>query len=158
MLRELMAGRHVTINDADVHLRWLEHDPAIPIMMPATGPKNLRLAGSLADRVMLYVGVDETSVRWAIDHVRAGAEEAGRDPDAVKLSLLTGDVGERRPGGGLGQLPLGAGCVREPHRRHDAAQHGPRHARDDDPAGAEPRRLRLLRGPPLVGRATTRRT
>jgi alkanesulfonate monooxygenase SsuD/methylene tetrahydromethanopterin reductase-like flavin-dependent oxidoreductase (luciferase family) len=89
MLRELMAGRHVTINDADVYLRWLEHDAAIPIMMPATGPKNLRLAGSLADRVMLYVGVDETSVRWAIDHVRAGAEEAGRDPDTVKLSLLT---------------------------------------------------------------------
>ena len=42
LLRELMAGRHVTINDADVHLRWLERDPAIPIMMPATGPKNLR--------------------------------------------------------------------------------------------------------------------
>ena len=38
---------------------------------------------------MLYVGVDETSVRWAIDHVRAGAEEAGRDPDTIKLSLLT---------------------------------------------------------------------
>lgn len=89
LLRELMAGRHVTINDADVYLRWLDRDPAIPIMMPATGPKNLRLAGALADRVMLYVGVNETSVCWAIDHVRAGAEEAGRDPDAVKLSLLT---------------------------------------------------------------------
>jgi 5,10-methylenetetrahydromethanopterin reductase len=36
LLRELMAGRHVTINDADVHLRWLDRDAAIPIMMPAT--------------------------------------------------------------------------------------------------------------------------
>jgi alkanesulfonate monooxygenase SsuD/methylene tetrahydromethanopterin reductase-like flavin-dependent oxidoreductase (luciferase family) len=89
VLRELMAGRHAAINDADVHFRWLERDPGVPIMMAATGPKNLRAAGALADRVMLYVGIDEASVRWAIEHVRAGAEGAGRDPDAVKLSVLT---------------------------------------------------------------------
>jgi alkanesulfonate monooxygenase SsuD/methylene tetrahydromethanopterin reductase-like flavin-dependent oxidoreductase (luciferase family) len=89
VLRELMAGRHATINDADVHFRWLERDPRVPIMMPATGPKNLRAAGALADRVMLYVGIHADSVRWAIDHVRAGAEGAGRDPDQIKLSLLT---------------------------------------------------------------------
>jgi 5,10-methylenetetrahydromethanopterin reductase len=89
VLRDLMAGKTVTINDTEVHLRWVEADPGIPIMMSATGPRNLRLAGSLADRVMLYVGVEETSVRWAIEHVRAGAEEAGRDADAVRFSLLT---------------------------------------------------------------------
>lgn len=94
LLRELMAGRHVTINGADVHLRWVTADRVIenggiPLMMPATGPRNLRLAGSLADRVMLYVGVNEESVRWAIEHVRAGAEEAGRDPDTIAISLLT---------------------------------------------------------------------
>ena len=45
---------------------------------------------SLADRVMLYVGVNQTSVRWAMEHVRAGAEEAGRDPDSRdRFSLLT---------------------------------------------------------------------
>jgi alkanesulfonate monooxygenase SsuD/methylene tetrahydromethanopterin reductase-like flavin-dependent oxidoreductase (luciferase family) len=38
---------------------------------------------------MLYVGVADTSVSWAMDHVRAGAEEAGRDPDAIAFSLLT---------------------------------------------------------------------
>lgn len=89
LLRDLMAGRHVTINGADVHLRWIDHDPQIPIMMSATGPKNLRTAGALADRVMLYVGVNPASVQWAIDHVRAGAIAAGREPDAVKLSVLT---------------------------------------------------------------------
>ena len=89
VLRNLLAGRHVELNGADVHLRWVEEDPGIPIMMPATGPRNLRLAGSLADRVMLYVGVNETAVRWAMDHARAGAEEAGRDPTALRFSLLT---------------------------------------------------------------------
>jgi 5,10-methylenetetrahydromethanopterin reductase len=89
VLRELMAGRHATINEADVHLRWIDRDPQIPLMMAATGPRNLRVAGALADRVMLYVGVNATSVRWAVEHVRAGAEAAGRDPDSVKLSVLT---------------------------------------------------------------------
>jgi alkanesulfonate monooxygenase SsuD/methylene tetrahydromethanopterin reductase-like flavin-dependent oxidoreductase (luciferase family) len=89
LLRDLMAGRHVTINEADVYFRWLEKDAGVPIMMSATGPKNLRLAGSLADRVMLYVGVSDEAVTWAMDHVRAGAEAAGRDPDAVKFSVLT---------------------------------------------------------------------
>jgi alkanesulfonate monooxygenase SsuD/methylene tetrahydromethanopterin reductase-like flavin-dependent oxidoreductase (luciferase family) len=89
ILRDLVAGRHVELNGADVHLRWVEEDPKVPIMMSATGPKNLRVAGSLADRVMLYVGVNPTSVGWAMDHVRAGAEEAGRDPSEIRFSLLT---------------------------------------------------------------------
>ncbi|MBM3676779.1 MAG: LLM class flavin-dependent oxidoreductase [Actinobacteria bacterium] len=89
LLRDLMAGRHVTINDADVHFRWLEGDAGVPIMMSGTGPKNLRLAGALADRVMLYVGVSDEAVQWATGHVRAGAEAAGRDPDAIRFSVLT---------------------------------------------------------------------
>jgi alkanesulfonate monooxygenase SsuD/methylene tetrahydromethanopterin reductase-like flavin-dependent oxidoreductase (luciferase family) len=89
VLRDLVAGRHVELNGADVHLRWVEDDPKVPIMMSATGPKNLRVAGSLADRVMLYVGVNPTSVRWAMEHVCAGAEEAGRDPSQIRFSLLT---------------------------------------------------------------------
>lgn len=88
-LRELLAGRTVRINDADVHLRWVHEDVGVPICLSATGPKNLRAAGALADRVMLYVGVNPASVRWAIDHVRAGATEAGRDPDVIRFSILT---------------------------------------------------------------------
>jgi 5,10-methylenetetrahydromethanopterin reductase len=38
---------------------------------------------------MVYVGVHPASVRWAVDHVRAGAEAAGRDPSSVELALLT---------------------------------------------------------------------
>ncbi len=69
------------------------------------------------------------------------------------FSVLTRDVGLRRPGGGLGEVPLGARRVREPHRRHDEAKSRARHARADDPPAAGARPLRLLRGPPrLVGR------
>ena len=67
-------------------IRWANE--RVPIMICATGPKNLRLAGALADIVMIYVGVSAASVRWAIEHVRAGAEEAGRDPDSVEIAAL----------------------------------------------------------------------
>lgn len=89
VLRDLMAGRTVRLNDADVHLRWVDEPVGVPICMSATGPKNLRAAGALADWVMLYVGINPTSVEWAMEHVRAGAEEAGRDRDAVTFSVLT---------------------------------------------------------------------
>lgn len=89
VLRDLLAGRTVRMNDADVHFRWIEEDASVPICLCATGPKNLRAAGALADIVMLYVGVNPAAVSWAIEHARAGAEEAGKDPDALRFSLLT---------------------------------------------------------------------
>jgi alkanesulfonate monooxygenase SsuD/methylene tetrahydromethanopterin reductase-like flavin-dependent oxidoreductase (luciferase family) len=87
-LRELVGGGTVTFRDRDVRIRWADEN--VPVMMPATGPRNLRLAGALADIAMLYVGVHPTSVAWAIDHVRTGAEDAGRDPDSLQIALLCG--------------------------------------------------------------------
>ena len=89
-IRKLMSGDTVELNGADVHFRWHRDGPAIPIALAATGPKNLRAAGALADIVMVYVGVHPTSVGWAINEVAAGASEAGRDPDDVKVSVLCG--------------------------------------------------------------------
>jgi len=89
ILRSLMNGETVRLHEADVHLRWVTKPLNVPICMSATGPRNLRAAGALADWVMLYVGVNPVSLRWAMEHVRAGAEQAGRDPDAVRFSTLT---------------------------------------------------------------------
>ncbi len=89
VLRDLMAGRTARMNDTDVRFRWHRPGPEVPIAISATGPKNLRAAGALADIVIVYVGTHLDSVRWAIEHVQAGAEEAGRDSADVKVSLLT---------------------------------------------------------------------
>jgi alkanesulfonate monooxygenase SsuD/methylene tetrahydromethanopterin reductase-like flavin-dependent oxidoreductase (luciferase family) len=87
-LRKLLSGEAAALGEAEVGLRWLERDPRIPIMMSGTGPRNLRLAGALADRVMLYVGVTPEAIRWALGHVHEGARSAERDPGAVKVSIL----------------------------------------------------------------------
>jgi alkanesulfonate monooxygenase SsuD/methylene tetrahydromethanopterin reductase-like flavin-dependent oxidoreductase (luciferase family) len=87
-VRELMAGRELDLDGTPIRIRWAtEH---VPILMAATGPRNLRLAGALADIAMLQVGVDPVAVRWAVEQVRAGAEEAGRDPTEVEVSLFCG--------------------------------------------------------------------
>jgi 5,10-methylenetetrahydromethanopterin reductase len=81
-LRAWIAGEEVD----GTRIRWSSE--RVPIMMGATGPRNLRLAGALADIAMIYVGVNAVSVRWAIEHVRVGAEAAGRDPADVEIAAL----------------------------------------------------------------------
>ena len=64
-------------------------------MMSATGPKNLRLAGALADIVQLQVGTHPDAIRWALQYVREGAEEAERDLDEIEEWLT--EPAERVP-------------------------------------------------------------
>ena len=87
-LRELMSGRPVELEGAQAAIRWASED--VPIMMAAMGPRNLRLPGALADIAQLQVGANPANVRWGIEHVRAGAEAAGRDPAAVEISVVCG--------------------------------------------------------------------
>ena len=86
--KALMAGEPVEEEGSEIRIRWA--DQKVPLMYAATGPRNLRLGGALADIVMLQVGTHPDAVRWAIDQVHAGAEEAGRDPRAVEIALLCG--------------------------------------------------------------------
>jgi 5,10-methylenetetrahydromethanopterin reductase len=81
-LRAWMTGEEVE----GTRIRWAHE--RVRIMMGATGPRNLRLAGALADIAMIYVGVNAVSVRWAIEHVRAGAEAVGRDPRELEIAAL----------------------------------------------------------------------
>ena len=88
-VRELTAGREIDLHGTPVRIRWAGGE-SVPIALAATGPRNLRLAGRLADIAMLQVGVHPDSVRWAVEHVREGAEEAGRDPYSVEIALFCG--------------------------------------------------------------------
>jgi alkanesulfonate monooxygenase SsuD/methylene tetrahydromethanopterin reductase-like flavin-dependent oxidoreductase (luciferase family) len=58
----------------------------IPIWVAALGPRAMRLAGELADGVLLNWCPPERVV-FARDRVREGAEAAGRDPEAVTVAV-----------------------------------------------------------------------
>ena len=88
LVRGLLRGEPVSaVEGTEFRIRWLGGDP-VPIMIGATGPRNLYLAGGVADIVQLEVGVTDAAVRWGIEQVRAGAEDAGRAPDAVEISTV----------------------------------------------------------------------
>jgi 5,10-methylenetetrahydromethanopterin reductase len=59
-----------------------------PVWIAAGGPKTLRAAGRAADGVFIRVGRDHSNLESAVAEVRAGAEEAGRRADEVKLGLV----------------------------------------------------------------------
>jgi alkanesulfonate monooxygenase SsuD/methylene tetrahydromethanopterin reductase-like flavin-dependent oxidoreductase (luciferase family) len=88
-VRALLAGDEVVTPDATIRLRWATGEK-VPIAIAATGPRNLRLAGALADIAMPQVGANPAAVRWAIEQIRTGAEEAGRDPDEVEVAIFCG--------------------------------------------------------------------
>jgi alkanesulfonate monooxygenase SsuD/methylene tetrahydromethanopterin reductase-like flavin-dependent oxidoreductase (luciferase family) len=92
-IQTLMAGGPVSIVDhagktgPETRIVWAQE--RIPTMMSATGPKNLRLAGALADIVQLQVGTHPDAIRWALRYVKEGAEEAERDPAAIEIGVFT---------------------------------------------------------------------
>lgn len=88
-MRKLLAGREVEAEGGAIRIRWVSGEH-VPIAVAATGPRNLRLAGALADIAILQNGANPVAVEWAIDQVRAGAEEAGRDPDEVEIAVFCG--------------------------------------------------------------------
>jgi alkanesulfonate monooxygenase SsuD/methylene tetrahydromethanopterin reductase-like flavin-dependent oxidoreductase (luciferase family) len=61
----------------------------IPIYVAASGPKSLELAGEVADGVILFGAVSPSLVEFSLNHVRAGAERAGRDPRKIYTLAMT---------------------------------------------------------------------
>ena len=87
-LRGLMAGQSVTYGGKEMRMAWPTR--AVPIYFAASGPKALHLAGRIADGVLFQVGCEPALVQCAIERVRAGAREAGRNPSDVKLCVRLG--------------------------------------------------------------------
>lgn len=90
-LRRALAGE--ALDERGEHVRsrgfTLGLPPAdVPIVLAAVNPRMLGLAGALADGVFLTWGAPEVLAE-RLARVRAGAEEAGRDPAAVRsLAVL----------------------------------------------------------------------
>ena len=71
--------------------------PDIPIIMAASGPQTLQLAGEIADGVLIMVGAHPGCIQWALEHVETGMARAGRDRNSVTRTLvITACVDENR--------------------------------------------------------------
>ncbi|GAA4685162.1 TIGR03857 family LLM class F420-dependent oxidoreductase [Nocardioides nanhaiensis] len=74
-------------------------DERIPVLMTAIGDRTLRLAGRVADGVVLHTFLTDEALARSVAAVRRGAEEAGRDPASVRvwavLATVTDDLPEQ---------------------------------------------------------------
>jgi 5,10-methylenetetrahydromethanopterin reductase len=58
----------------------------VPIHLGVLGPKNLELAGEIGDGVLLSVMTSPGYAQYAMEHIKAGAERAGRSLDNFDIS------------------------------------------------------------------------
>jgi 5,10-methylenetetrahydromethanopterin reductase len=84
-LRALFAGEQVGLERGYARLSLTPHPPP-PVWISALGPRALRLAGEVADGVLLNWATPER-VAAAAAQVRESAEAAGRDPRAVTVAV-----------------------------------------------------------------------
>lgn len=91
-LRRLLAGERVTGGERcgpkGVRLAVEPAQPRLPIYLAAIGPRALRLAGAVADGVLLNAYVPVGYVRYAVREIAAAAREAGRDPAAIDVACM----------------------------------------------------------------------
>ena len=96
--RDLLSGKTTPYHEGE-RLRMIKFlDPKsdainlskkIPIYISASGPRTLELAGEIADGVILFGAVSPGLINFCLDHIRAGAERAGRNPKKLYILCMT---------------------------------------------------------------------
>jgi 5,10-methylenetetrahydromethanopterin reductase len=79
--RALLAGEQVNFAGRRYRVqgRRLATGPRrIPIVLAASGPQMLELAGAIADGVLISAATSPAFIRWSLDQVRRGEEAHGR--------------------------------------------------------------------------------
>ena len=71
-----------------------EMDADIPLGLVAFGPNSLRLGGRVFDDVILHTFFTDETLQRSVATVKQAAEEAGRDPDDVRVWSCFATVGD----------------------------------------------------------------
>jgi probable F420-dependent oxidoreductase len=101
MIKPFMNGEKVEWNDTEIELGWVRPElPEIEMHVAGYGPKVLSIAGRVGDGVIIQLA-DPDIIQWTMATARTAAEEAGRDPDALKCivcapSHISDDIAEAR--------------------------------------------------------------
>lgn len=83
MIRDLIQGQALEFPTGRIGIGF--NLRPTPILVSAEGPKGLRLAGRVADGVILGTGFDLKVYRWAKQRISEGAAESGRKESDVAV-------------------------------------------------------------------------
>ncbi len=82
-VRALIRGEKIEYRGTSIQMPWSHY--RTPVFMACSGPKSLQLGGRIADGILYQVGADPGFHRYALDHIRKGAEAAGRRFEDITL-------------------------------------------------------------------------
>src|SRR3954469_3972029 len=85
VVKDLAAGRAVTMNETTVQIPWIRNG-RLEMWMSGYGPKALKTVGEHADGFILQCA-DPAIARWTIGAVREAARAAGRDPGGITICV-----------------------------------------------------------------------
>jgi 5,10-methylenetetrahydromethanopterin reductase len=114
-------------------LRWLNPSlPKVPVDVAASGPKVIRLAAVLADRLTFALGADPERLEWAVATARDARERAGLDPAGLTFGAYLNVVPHPDAGVAVQLAAIGVttfsrfsamhGKVTSPMRSDDSAE------------------------------------
>ena len=87
-IRRLLRGERVEFNGVETRLRNIS-DPPTPVLMTASGPRMVELAGEVADGALLLVGLHPKAIDAARRRLEIGAARAGRSLDGFQTIFIT---------------------------------------------------------------------
>jgi probable F420-dependent oxidoreductase len=102
VLRKVWRGELVLGHDGPagnypvLHMDWGRQEE-IPLLFTAFGPNSLALGGRVFDGVILHTFFGDETVERCVATIRKGAEEAGRDPDSIRIWSCLATVGDHLP-------------------------------------------------------------
>jgi len=103
ILRRLWRGEMILNHDGPAGRYTYLHQDAgfdedIPLLLVALGPKSLELAGRVMDGVVLHTYFGDKALSESVAAVRRGADQAGRDPDSIRIWSVLATVGDHIDG------------------------------------------------------------
>lgn len=87
-------GEAVDRDGFESRLEWMRYAkvPKVPVEVAATGRRVIEVAARRADRICFAVGADPDYLADVLEHARAAARAAGRDPDALRYGAFVNAV------------------------------------------------------------------
>jgi 5,10-methylenetetrahydromethanopterin reductase len=83
-VKTLLAGESARFGETAGRLGYAS-GRRIPVLMAASGPKAIELAGEVADGALLLVGANRGIVTRALEHLERGAKRAGRRVEDLEV-------------------------------------------------------------------------
>ena len=99
LIRSVLRGEKVTFRGRvfrteQVRLSFKSPQPEVPVYLGVLAAKNLAMGGQIADGVILSAMTSPAYARFAADHIRKGAEAAGRSGGIKIAAFVLASISE----------------------------------------------------------------